>query len=71
MVVEKHAEHHVDRQDTESGSATAGRRRKKSSGSDKRKAENMGWTCIKEREFITNSHRRKNTREKNKRKKKN
>jgi len=31
----------------------------------------MGWTCIKERKFITESHRRKNTRQTNKRKKKN
>jgi len=31
----------------------------------------MGWTCMKEREFITKSHRRENTRKMYKRKKKN
>jgi len=31
----------------------------------------MGWTCIKECEFIKKSHRRKNTRKTNKRQKKN
>jgi len=69
VVVVKHAEHQVDGQDTESSSATAGRRRKKSSSRDQRNAENMGWTCIKEREFIAKSHRRKNTRKTNERKK--
>jgi len=34
----------------------------KSSSEDKRKAENMDWTRINEWEFITKSHRRKNTR---------
>jgi len=38
-----------------------GRRRRRLVAKFK-KAKNMGWTCIKEREFITKSHRRKNTR---------
>jgi len=46
-------------------------RRKMSSSYDQRKVENMDRTCIKEREFTTKSHRRKNTRKTNKRKKKN